>query len=161
MKYADKDFSYYWKIIKIPTYVLIAWSVLGFIMSIISLSLYLSIFSATVNWFLIIVVFGFIGWTVIKDYKGTVKIAAWAGALSGAIVGFIGAIISILTFYFVPEVIQLTISQLAQQPGVDFAAIQGFMKIGMYAGLITGPLFAGLIGAAISAVAALIAKKVK
>lgn len=160
MKFGEKEFFYYWKIIKIPTYVLIAWSVLGLILGIVSFSLYASIFSPAVGYILMIAVFGFIGWMTIKDYKGTVKIAAWAGALAGAITGFIGAIIGILMFYFVPEVINYAIMQAAQQPGVDMAAVQSFMEMGIYIGLITGPLVSGLIGAGIAAIAALIAKKV-
>ena len=160
MEFAQKDFSHYWKIIRIPTFVLVGWSVLGFIIAIISFSLYASIFSSSASWLLMIIVFAFIGWTTIKDHKETVKIAAYAGALCGVITGFIGAVIGILMFYFIPAFIQYAIAQAATQPGVDAAAIQGFMQIGMYIGLITGPLFSALIGAAISAVAALIAKKV-
>jgi hypothetical protein len=156
MKFAQKEFSYYWKIIKIPTYILIGWNILGFIAAIASFSLYISVFSSSANWLLMVAVFGFIGWTVVKDHKQTTKIAAWSGALSGAIAGIVGAIIGILMFYFVPSVIMYA----ATQAGADPAAIQGFMKIGIYIGLITGPLFSALVGAAISAIAALIAKKV-
>ncbi|MFH0867922.1 MAG: hypothetical protein V1831_01295 [Candidatus Woesearchaeota archaeon] len=156
MKFANKEFLYYWKIIKVPTYVLIGWSVIGFILAAISFPLYMSIFSAGVSWLLMIAVFGFIGWTAIKDHKQTIKIAAWSGALAGAVAGFAGGIISILMFYFVPSITLYA----ASQAGVDPLAVQGVMKIAIYIGLITGPLFSALIGAAISAIAALIAKKV-
>jgi len=156
MKFANKPFSDYWKIIKIPTYVLIVWSALAFIASIISYSLYTTIFSPLASWILTIAVFGFIGYTTIKDHKENIKTSAWAGALAGAISGFIGAIFGILMFYIVPEIIYAA----AAQAGVDPSAIQGFMAIGIYIGLITGPLISGLIGAAISAIAALIAKKI-
>ena len=157
MKFAQKEFSDYWKIIKIPTYILIAWSVLGFIISIISFSLYTTIFSSLASWLLIIAVFGFIGWTTVKDHKEGVKISAWGGALAGIISGFIGAIIGIFMFYLVPEVIQAAIVQA----GADPAVVQGAMKIGIYISLITGPLISGIIGAVIAAIAALIAKKIK
>jgi hypothetical protein len=159
MKFGEKEFPYYWKIIKIPTFVLIAWSVLGLVLGIVSFSLYASIFSPAVGYILMIAVFGFIGWMTIKDYKGTVKIAAWAGALAGAITGFIGAIIGILMIYFVPSLMQYAIMQ-ASQAGADAAAVQSMMETWIYIGLITGPLFSGLIGAGIAAIAALIAKKV-
>ncbi len=58
-----------------------------------------------------IAVFGFIGWTMVKDHKKVVKTAAWGGALTRVIVGLVGAIISILMFYPVPEVIQSAIMQ--------------------------------------------------
>ncbi len=157
MKFANKEFVEYWKIIKVPTYVLIAWSILGFIISIISFSLYLTIFSSLASWLLMFAVFGFIGWTAIKDHNLTAKIAAWSGALAGAISGFAGAILSIFMFYLVPEVIQAAIVQ----SGADAAAIEGFLKIGIYIGLVTGPLVSAIIGAIIAVIAALIAKKIK
>ena len=157
MKFGGKDFLDYWKIIKIPTYVLIGWSVLAFIISMISFDLYNTIFSSLSGLFLVIAVFGFIGWTAVKDHKEGTKTSAWAGALAGAVSGFAGAIISILMFYIVPDVILA----VAAQSGADPAALQGFMQIGFFIGLITGPLFNGLIGAAIAAIAALIAKKIK
>ena len=159
MKFAQKDFLDYWKIIKMPTLILIAWGILGFIISVVSFSLYVTIFSPIAGWFLTIMIFGFIGWTTVKDHKEKIKIAAWAGALSGAISGLVGAIISILTFYLVPEVMEAALQQVAQS-GADLAAVQGFMAIGVFIGLITGPLISGIIAAIISAIAALIAKKV-
>lgn len=156
MKFANKEFSEYWKFIKVPTYVLIAWSVLGFITSIISFSLYATIFSSLANWILTIAVFSFIGWTAIKDHQQTKKIAAWSGALAGIIAGFAGAIISILMFYLVPEVIQAALAQA----GANAAAVEGFLKIGIYIGLITGSLVSGIFGAIIAVIAALIAKKI-
>jgi len=156
MKFANKEFSDYWKIIKIPTYVLIAWSVLGLIIAFISFSLYITIFSTLASWLLTIIVFGFIGWTIIKDHKETIKIAAWSGALAGIISGFVGAVLGIIMFYIVPEVIQAAIAQA----GANAAAVENFIAIGVYIGLITGPLVSGIIGTIISAIAALIAKKV-
>lgn len=160
MKFGEKEFLEYWKIIKIPTYILIAWSVLSFIIGIVSFSTYLTIFSPVASWLLVIAVFAFIGWTVIKDHKLDVKMAAWSGALSGAISGIVGAVIGILMYYFVPDVIEAAIAQAAQV-GMDAASMQGFMAIGVYIGLITGPLISGIVGAAIAVVVALIAKKVK
>jgi len=156
MKFAQKEFKDYWKIIKIPTYILIAWSILGFLISIASFSLYATIFSPIASWILTIAVFGFIGWSTIKDHKETIKIAAWSGALTGIISGFIGAIIGIFMFYLVPEVIQAAIAQA----GANAAAVESFMAIGIFIGLITGPLISAIIGAIIAVIAALIAKKI-
>ncbi len=156
MRFANKEFKDYWKIIKIPTYVLIAWSLLGLLISIISFSLYTTIFSPLASWLLTIIVFGFIGWVTIKEHKETIKIAAWSGALTGIISGFIGAIIGIIMFHMVPEVIQAAMAQA----GANAASVESFMAIGIYIGLITGPLISAIIGAIISAIAALIAKKI-
>jgi len=158
MKFAQKEFIDYWKIIKIPTYILIAWSALGLIVSIVSFSLFRSIFTPLVGYVLTIAVFGFIGWHTIKDYNESIKIAAWAGALAGIITGFVGAIIGILMFNLVPDMVQLAIQQAVAQ-GAPAETVQSFMAIGIYIGLITGPLLSGIIGAIISSIAALIAKK--
>ncbi len=154
IKFANKEFKEYWNTIKMPAYVLIAWSILALIISMISFSIYVTIFSPIASWLLTIVIFGFIGWTAVKDHNQSIKTAAWSGALTGIISGFVGAIIGILMFYLVPQVIQAAIAQAGNS-----AAIEDFMKIGIYIGLITGPLFSGLIGAALSAISALIAKK--
>jgi hypothetical protein len=156
MKFAQKEFSYYWKIIMIPIIVLVAWGILGFIIGIISYSLYATIFSPLAGWILTIAVFGFIGYTTVKDYKEKITIAAWAGALAGVISGFIGGIIGIFMYYFVPEIIQAAIMQTGQ----NIAAIESYMQIAMYIGLITGPIISGLVGAAIAALAAFITTKV-
>jgi len=60
-------------------------------------------------------------------------------------------------FYIVPDVILAA----AAQAGADPSQIQGFMAIGIYIGLVTGPLFSGLIGALLSTIAAFIATKIK
>lgn len=158
MKFANKEFKDYWKIIKVPTYVLIAWSVLGFIISIISFSLYTTIFSPLASWFLMLAVFGFLGWTTIKDHKETTKIAAWSGALAGIISGFVGAILSIVMINFVPAALQLALAQVSQGGATQIS--EGFIKIATYFSLITGPLFSAIIGAIIAVIAALIAKKI-
>ncbi|MFH1642998.1 MAG: hypothetical protein ABIC04_08950 [Nanoarchaeota archaeon] len=158
MKFADKDFLEYWKVIKIPTYILVAWGVLGFIISAVSFSLYQSVFAPVAGWILTVSAFGFIGWFGVKDHKVSLKFSAWAGALSGAISGFAGAGLGILMYHFVPEVIQAALAQTAAS-GVDAATLQSYMSIGIYIGLITGPLVTAIIGAIISTLASFIAQK--
>lgn len=159
MRFAEKEFTDYWKIIKLPTYVSVAWVVAGLITSKISFSIYQAIFSPSANWALTIAVFAFIGWTAVKDHKETIKIAAWAGALSGAISGLAGAVTGLIMFYLVPNLLQYMLSQAAAQ-GVAVASVQQFIVIGMYLGLVTGPLISAIVGAILSAIAGLVAKKV-
>ena len=160
MKFGGKDFKDYWKIIKIPTLVLVAWAIVGFIVAVVSFSTYMSIFTPLVGWLLLIVVFGFIGWITIDDFKGTIGMAAWGGALSGAISGLVGAVIGILMFYFVPAIIEVAVSQAVSQ-GASAEMVESFMSIGVYIGVVTGPLVSGVIGAVISALSALVAKNLK
>lgn len=156
MKLGNKEIKDYWKMIRIPTLILITYSVLALIISFISFEIYTIIFSPLPGLVLTIAVFGFIGWHAVKEFKETVKVAAWAGALSGVISGFVGAILGIIMFYTVPDLILMA----ASRAGADPSQLQGIMTIGMYIGLIMGPLFSGIIGAIISSIAGLIAKKV-
>ena len=158
MKFAEKDFSYYWKIIKIPLAILVGWSLLGLIIAIINYNLYTSIFSNISGWIITLAVFGFIGYTTTKDHQGANKHGFWAGGLTGAIYGFIGAIFAIIMINLVPDFTAATLAQ-ASASGADPATMEQFIKIGLYIGLITGPLFSGVIGAIISWIGGLIGKK--
>jgi len=155
MKFANKELKDYWKIIKIPTYILVAWALLGTILSIVSFSTYLTIFSPLASWILTIAVFGFAGWTAVKDHKERIKVAAWSGALIGVIVGLAGAVLSIILYFLFPSVIQATL----QMAGTNAAAAQDFLLIGLLIGFVTGPLINGIVGAIISVIAGLIASK--
>jgi len=160
VKFAEKEFDYYWKIIKIPLFVIIGWSVLGFIISLISFQTYQSIFSSISGILLGILVFGFIGWTTIKDHKGEIKHAAWAGALAGIIAGFVGGIIGVIMFYAVPQIASASIQQ-AVAKGAPHNVAENMIRIGAMIGIIVGPIMNGVIGTIIAAITGLIAKKVK
>jgi hypothetical protein len=131
MKIGEKEFSDYWKIIKIPVFVLSAWYIAGLICAIISFSSYTSIFSGAAGWSLMIIFFGFIGWTAVKDFKETIKSAAWAGALAGAIVGIVSGVVGVIMYYTVPSLMQYAIN-MAVQAGASALDVQKFMVIGVY-----------------------------
>ena len=158
MNFGGKEFDYYWKIIKIPIAILVGWGVIGLIIALISFNLYSSIFSNISGWIITIAVFGFIGYSTTKDHEGTPKLGFFSGLLAGAIYGFIGGIISLIMITFVPEFTAMAVAQAAAK-GADSATIESFMKIGAYIGLITGPLFSGIIGGAIAWVGSLISNK--
>ncbi|MCP3682577.1 MAG: hypothetical protein GY861_07805 [bacterium] len=164
MELAGKSFSNYWKIIKIPTLILIAWSVLGFITALVSFSLYSSIFNPIAGWILIFAVFGFIGWHTVKDHKGGVGTAALGGAITGVIAGLIGGIVAILMMYFVPAIIDVTVQQAMQQMQAQGQAasreqIEGWIKFGSYISIVIAPVINALLGAGIAAIGALIGKR--
>jgi len=158
MKFAEKEFSYYWKIIRIPLAILVAWSLIGLIIAIVNYTLYTQIFSNISGWIITIAVFGFIGYTTTKDHKGEKKHSFWAGGIAGAISGFITAIISIIRLYLVPEVSVEAIA-IGTSRGIDAATMETSLVISTYAGLILIPLVSGLIGAIISWIGGLIGKK--
>jgi hypothetical protein len=161
MKIGGKEFGFYWKIIEFPFYLLLFWTVASFVISIVSFSLYLSIFSWYSNLIISLAVFGIVGWSAVKDHKAGIKESAWSGAVLGIIMGLVSAAIGILMVYFVPSVIDFSVQQaLSSGAAVSAETIASFARIGAFAGLLTGPLFNGLIGAALAAAAGFITKKI-
>jgi len=159
MEFAKKDFSYYWIIIRLPLLALVLWSILSVIIARFAIQWHSSIFGTWQSMIIQLIVFGFIGYTIIAEHKGEVRHSAWGGAITGVIVGFIGAILALIAFYFVPQMYEAGIQQAVAQ-GAPEATVRSFMKLGLYIGFVTGPLFSGLIGAGISAIAGVITKKV-
>ena len=160
MEFGGKKFEFYWKIIQGPLYVLVGWNLIGFIVACFSYQTYMNIFSSLSGLVLSILIFGFIGWTAIKDYQGEIKHGAWSGALTGVISGLIGAVLSIGMFYLVPEMMQQSLT-LAVQKGAPAETVKTFMQIGIFFNLLLAPLISGVIGALISVIASLIAQTVK
>jgi membrane protease YdiL (CAAX protease family) len=158
MKIAEKELSYYWKIIRIPLLILVVWSIASLVIAMVSYSMYKGIFSAAAGLILSVCVFGFVGWTTVKDYKGTVKLGAWAGALTGILIGLIGGVIGILMVYLVPAVTSDAVRQ-ATAAGTPSDTAKSMVIIGSYFGLIIGLIINGIIGAILAAIGALIAKK--
>ena len=158
MEFADKDFSYYWKVIKIPFILLVAWSVVAIIVAKLSLYWYQSIFSGTTGIIFQIAVFSFIGYAIITENKGDPRNSVWAGVLTGVLAGLAGAILSLIAINFVPELIEQSVTQAVAQ-GLSEATVRQMITIGMYFGFITGPLINGILGALVSGIAGLITKK--
>ncbi|MBU0979783.1 MAG: hypothetical protein KJ709_03180 [Nanoarchaeota archaeon] len=158
MKLGSKDFSWYWKIIKIPVLLLVLWSVLAIIIAKISIYWFNSIFSTWSGLFVQVVIFSLIGIFVIKDHKGSLGNAAWAGASAGVIAGFLGGILGIIMMFVVPEIFESAIQQAIAQGMSEDVMRQG-VTIWTYAGVITGPIVTGIFGTIISTLAGLITKK--
>ncbi len=160
MQLNGKDVKWFWRIIKIPTYILIAWVVLGFIVANFSFTTYTAIFGGFSSLMLQLGVFGFIGWLTVKDFHGTIKQGAISGALAGVITGFIGGIFIVLMVMSVPDIIEGAVQQAAAA-GAPEEAVRQFVVLGSYLSVVTGPLFGALSGALIAAITAFIATKVK
>lgn len=152
------EFKEFWKIIKIPVYVLVGWNVLGLIIAVISYSLYTSIFSGVATWVLMAAVFGFVGYSAVKDYNLSIGGSAKAGAFAGAIVGVVGGILGVVIITAVPQVLEQVI-ELGVESGVARDTIESMAKIGVYLGIIIGPITNAIIGSIIAALGGLIAKK--
>jgi uncharacterized membrane protein YfcA len=161
LKFAGKDFQFYWKIIEFPFYLLLLWTISSVVISYINFSLYLSLFSWYSNLIVTLAVFGIVGWSAVKDYKANNKECAWSGAMLGAIIGMISAVLGIIMVYTVPALTEFALQNaLNQGAQVSAELIESMTKIGAFIGLVTSPLFNSLIGAAISAIGGIIARKV-
>lgn len=161
MKIAGKEFDFYWKIIKIPFYLYAAWILLSYAFSIFDFSLYISIFSGYSGYIIAIAVFAFVGWTAIKEHKTSIRETAWCGAVLGVIAGILGGVVGILSVYTVPGILEFSL-QRASEAGSSVSAdvMRSMIMIGSFIGLVVGPIINGLIGAAISSITGLIAKKI-
>lgn len=160
MDFADKPFSFYWPYIRVPTLILVLWGLAAFVLSLISLDLYYSIFTSLNGIIVQVAVLSYVGFTIIDKCKkkATPSHSAWGGALTGAMAGFAGAIFGILTIYLVPGILDVAIQQAVAQ-GADAGMVQAMAKIGTWVSLITGPLFGGLIGALVAWISGLISRK--
>jgi len=150
LKFGGKEFNYYWQFIKYPLTVYILWIVAGFIVSLYSYSTYLSVFGQIPGTVVMVATMVIPGYLAVADFKGSVKHSAWGSALIGVFVGFLAAIVGILMAYFVPEIIQASVSAAVEQ-GAEPEMISKFVMIGMYINLVIGPLIYGAVGAIIGA----------
>jgi len=139
-----------WNLIELPVYGIIIWSVL---------SIFLQVYGAVPLWLIsvmefgvVIIAFGWIGRSM--QGKGFLK-AAKPGAIAGAIVGFVSAILGIFSFYFFPQIYVASIEQMAAR-GVPADAIQTYLTIGVYFGLLSGPVLNAGVGAIISGLSSMI-----
>jgi len=151
-----KSFNDIWDIIDISVYILIGYALLDLFFSI-STHIQKVFPAAIVGVLLTIVAFGSIGYISSKE-KEDPKTTARYGAYAGLIIGFITAIIGIISFYVYPEKMAEAIMK-AVEAGADAAMIQTIMKITTYANLVIGPAINAGIGALIAWLGSLIFKK--
>ena len=157
MKLADKEFDYYWKIIKIPLVLLIGYSVVGVVVAMVNYSTYRSIFNTWSGRIISLAIYGFIGWSAVKDHQARLGQSAWAGAITGVISGIAGAILYWVLLSNVPE---FTTELMARATAQGAAVDPSIFKMGAYIQFITGPLLGGLLGAVISFAGGFVGKKV-
>jgi len=158
IKFANKDFSYYWKCIRIPIYILMGWYLAAIIVAKLSMDLYISIFSGWGGGLLVFLLFGFSGYMIVADHKGKPKNAAWAGALVGVIGGFAGAVVGILLALIAPEMIEYAVKTAVAQ-GAPEDLVRTMVGIMSYVQLILSPVINGLLGALFGWIGGLIARK--
>ncbi len=153
----ERNFKYYWEFIDVPVGILVLWTILVLAFQV---NNYLpEIIYGILNWGLIIVVFGYVGFVLSKEGNKP-KNCTKAGAYAGAISGLIGAIAAIIAFHVSPGIFNEALQQMIQA-GMDTQSANTFLSIGLYMGIITGPLFNAFIGALIAWISGLIFRKKK
>lgn len=160
MQFNGKGFKWYWKIIRIPVFVLVSWIALGFITATFSYSTYAAVFGGFAPLILEVGVFSFIGWMAVKDFKGSLRQSAIAGALAGAIAGLVSSITGILTLLAVPEIIEKAVEEAAAS-GIPQETVRQFIVLMGYFGIIIGPVIGAALGALIALIAGFVAKRMK
>ncbi len=146
-----------WEVIEIPAYVLIAWGIVGWLMTVFNI-LPQGLLSSLVGWVVTLAAFGYIGYTVVQK-KGTAGYAAKAGALAGIISGIVGGILGIVSIMFFPQVYTQAIDKAVAQ-GAPRDMVETSIKIGVYAGIVIAPAISAGIGAGISAISKWILEKI-
>lgn len=169
MKFANKEFAFYWKVIRWPVLILAAWNIIGFIVSLTAFDSYMDIFgSALVGWGVPIIVYLVAGYLARSELKATGGESAWAGGLTGFLVGLVGLVLMVIMVSNASYMQNM--AELSMQKAMEAAAGSGaelpsmemmtsIMRISMVVGGIIGPFISGLIGALFAWLGGLIDKK--
>ncbi len=136
----------YWKIIKVPVLIFIGYSILASIVAAISFETFMTFFGGWSGLIITVVVFGFIGYTTVKEHKQGIGQAAAAGAIAGVIAGLAGAVLSILMSFIAPHVIEQTVQQIVAQGGMAREQAESLVTLLTYLGLVIGPVRQAIIG---------------
>ncbi|MBN1156319.1 hypothetical protein JXA85_01780 [Candidatus Woesearchaeota archaeon] len=155
-----KAFSDYWKVIRIPFFVLFGWSFAALVVELISFDTYVSIFGSWSGLILSVAVFAFLGYTAVKDYGFGQKETAKAGALCGAFAGIAGAILGIVAMFVAPQLMDYALSAAMERaPTVDPDMMASMIKIQTYLGVIIAPIINAGIGALLAWITSLVVKR--
>jgi len=138
------NFKKMWEVSEIPVYVLVAWSILSVI--VMAYDILSQILLGAVGYAIALGAFGYIGYSVIQS-KETFGTAAKTGAFAGVIIGLVGAVISIISFYVFPEMYADIITQAAAASQMPVDTVETYVLIGTYFGLISQPVVSAIMGA--------------
>ena len=163
MKFADKEFSYYWQAIQWPTSILIVWSIAGLIVGLTAFDSYISIFGNRWLGFAPYLFFLIAGYLAASDHGATVKQSSWAGALSAAVSGLVGMIVFFIMLSASPLLewtIQTAVSQSAAAgAAADPAMLEKVLPVTMSIGAVFGVVINAALGGLLGWIGFLLSKK--
>ena len=158
MKFHGKSLQEYWEVFKLPFYALLVWYLATLVSAVFFVDLYFSLFASWAGFVIVVLAFGFTGWTAVKDHKWDIKQGAIAGALLGVLLGIVGGVMGIVIMFAAPAVIEESIDQaVAQGAPADMA--RKFVTLGIYLGVVIGPIWDAILGGILGALGAFIGKK--
>ncbi|MBW2982980.1 hypothetical protein KY327_01600 [Candidatus Woesearchaeota archaeon] len=167
MKIAGKDLGFYWKAIRIPLIILVAWHVASLLAGILWFdSVYQQVFAnALVGNVVPLALFVVAGYLAVAEYHAENRQATWSGALTGLLGGAAAAIVGVLAIKFTP-VLEWSVEQALAQAAasgqaVDREMVRGLTRIMMTIGMVLSPFISALIGALAGWVGGLVARQVE
>jgi hypothetical protein len=141
----------YWDYIELPVYAMVLWSIVGILL--LAFDILNPIAQAIIGYIVVIAAYSYIGYQVRKD-GGRLGSGAKKGAVAGVIVGFAGAVIALVSLYYMPQVFEAQIqAALEAYPQLTRDQMMANVKIGVYFGFISGPAVSAGMGALISLIA--------
>ncbi|MFP4523791.1 MAG: hypothetical protein ACLFO2_00550 [Candidatus Woesearchaeota archaeon] len=167
MRIAGKDVEFYWKAIRIPLLILVAWHVASLLAGVFWFeTVYQQVFTnALVGNVVPLALFIVAGYLAVAEHQAENRQATWSGALTGLLGGAAAAIVGILAIKLTP-VLEWSVEQALAQAAasgqaVDRGMVRGLTRVMMTIGLVLSPFISALIGALAGWVGGLLARKVE
>lgn len=165
MRFAGKEFAYYWMAIRWPTLILVMWSIVGMAVAITAFDTYITVFNNRYVGMASYLLFLIAGYLAASDYGADAKQSAWAGALCAVIFSTVGLIVTIILLSSTPllewtaqQSIAQAVAKGAEAP--DAQTMGNILKIVIPILSLIGIALNGLLGALLGWIGSLVAKKV-
>ena len=152
----EENFKKIWELIELPVILMIAWTIISLAADF--EGLLGTTIASILGWMVTLLVFGYVGLIAVKNSQ-TIGFSAKIGAITGAISGLVGAILTIGWYYIFPGRFANVIVQM-MSAGMAEKAADSMLQVGLLFGIITGPIANAVLGTIIAVIAALIFSKV-
>lgn len=148
-KVGDKTLGEYWAVAQTPVYIAIGLSVLNFVL-LFALGVAGAAFTGIVG-LAGLLVWLWLGWRAVKEFKYGLKASAIAGAVGGTVAGVVGAIISIVSVSVLSLGVAEAMGTMGYGYGMAFGAFAGAAIFSVAIAAVIGGLICGAILALVGA----------